>query len=66
MEIYGDGTIMLHVEEVPQNLDEKDFQANFGYFHVPNVEPPYLPLPCTKFTHGQHELTMLIVLRAII
>jgi hypothetical protein len=30
------------------------------------VEPPYLPLLCTKFTHSQHELTMLIVLGAII
>jgi hypothetical protein len=30
------------------------------------VEPPYLPLLCTKFAHGQHELTMLIVLEAII
>jgi hypothetical protein len=30
------------------------------------VEPPYLPLLYTKFTHDQHELTMLVVLRAII
>jgi hypothetical protein len=26
------------------------------------VEHPYLPLLCTKFAHGQHELTMLVVL----
>jgi hypothetical protein len=30
------------------------------------VEPPHLPLFCTKFAHGQHELTILVVLRAII
>jgi hypothetical protein len=50
----------------PRNLDEKVFQANFGRFHVPDMEPSYLPLLCTKFTHGQHELTKLIDLEAII
>jgi hypothetical protein len=66
MEIYDDFTILLHVEEVRWNLDEKVMQANFRRFHVLDVEPPYLPPLCNEVTQGQHELVMHVVFEAII
>jgi hypothetical protein len=41
-------------------------QANFRRFHVPDVEPLYLPPLCNEVTQGQHELAMHVVFEAII
>jgi hypothetical protein len=37
-------TIRGRVEVLRWNLDDEVFQADFRRFHVPQMEPPYLPL----------------------
>ena len=66
MEIYDDLTIRGRVEVLHRNLDDEVFQAHFRRFHVPEMEPPYLPLLFKEVAQGQHELPMHIVFRAII
>ena len=61
MEIYNDLTIHGHVEVLRWNLDDEVAHDRFCRFHVPEMEPPYLPLLFKDVTQGQHELPMLIV-----
>jgi hypothetical protein len=41
-------------------------RAHFRYFHVPEMEPPHLPLLFKELAQGQHEPSMHVVLEAII
>ena len=66
MEIYDDLTIRGRVEVLHRNLDDEVAQADFRRFHVPEMEPPYLPLLFKEVAQGQHELPMLLGVGAII
>ena len=66
MEIYDDFTIRGRVEVLHRNLDDEVAQADFRRFHVPEMEPPYLPWLFKEVAQGQHELPMFVVIGAII
>ena len=66
VEIYNDLTIHGHVEVLRWNLDDEVAHDRFCRFHVPEMEPPYLPLLFQKVAQGQHELPLLVVVGAII
>jgi hypothetical protein len=56
MEIYDDLTICGRVEVLRRNLDDEVFQAHFRCFHVPQMEPPYLPLLFKEVTYQAPNL----------
>ena len=66
VEISDDLTIRGCVEVLHRNLDDKVVQARFRRFHVPEMEPPYLPLLFKEVAQGQHELPIHVVFGAII
>lgn len=67
MEIFDNLSIVFQMEVLLQHVDNEILQAYFCCLHILEMEPPYLPrLVLYELALGQHELSVLVVVRAII